>query len=31
MPQPNPLVKEWYEYVGILRRGPATVFSINAD
>ena len=31
MPQPNPLVKEWYEYVGILRRGPAVVFSINAD
>jgi hypothetical protein len=31
MPQPNPLVKEWYEFVGILRRGPAVVFSINAD
>jgi hypothetical protein len=31
MPQPNPLVKEWYEFVGILRRGPSTVYSINAD
>jgi hypothetical protein len=31
MPQPNPLVKEWYEFVGILRRGLATVYSINAD
>jgi hypothetical protein len=31
MPQPNPLVKDWYEFVGILRRGPAVVFSINAD
>jgi hypothetical protein len=24
-------VKDWYEFVGILRRGPAVVFSINAD
>ena len=31
MPQPNPLRKDWYEFVGILRRGPATVYSINAD
>jgi hypothetical protein len=31
MPQPNLLVKDWYEFVGILRRGPAVVFSINAD
>ena len=31
MPQPDPLRKEWYEFVGILRRGPATVYSINAD
>jgi hypothetical protein len=31
MPQPNPLVKEWYEFVGILRRGPAKVYSIKAD
>lgn len=31
MPQPNPLVKDWYEFVGILRRGPAVVSSVNAD
>ena len=31
MPQPNPLIKDWYEFVGILRRGPAVVYSINAD
>ena len=31
MPQPDPLKKSWYEFVGILRRGPSTVYSINAD
>ena len=31
MPQPNPLRKEWYEYVGTLKKGPATVYSFNAD
>jgi hypothetical protein len=31
MPQPNPRVKDWYEFVGILRRGPSTVYSMNAD
>jgi hypothetical protein len=31
MPQPNPLVKEWYEFTGILRRGLAKVYSVNAD
>lgn len=31
MPQPNPLTKGWYEFVGILRIGPAVVYSINAD
>jgi hypothetical protein len=31
MPQPNPLRKEWYEYVDVLRLGPAVVYSINAD
>ena len=31
MPQPNPLTKSWYEFVGILRSGPSTVYSLNAD
>jgi len=31
MPQPNPLRKEWYEYVGTLKKGPATVYSFTAD
>jgi hypothetical protein len=30
MPQPNPLRKEWYEYVGTLKKGPATVYSFIA-
>jgi len=31
MPQPDPFIKSWYEFVGILRLGPAVVYSFNAD
>lgn len=31
MPQPDPLRKSFYEFVGILRRGPAVIYSIAAD
>jgi len=31
MPQPDPLRKTYYEFVGILRRGPAVIYSIAAD
>jgi len=31
MPQPDPWIKSWYEFVGTLRLGPAVVYSFNAD
>jgi hypothetical protein len=31
MPQPNPLIKGWYEFAGTLRIGPSVVYSFNAD
>lgn len=31
MPQPDPWIKSWYEFVGTLNLGPAVVYSFNAD